>query len=427
MTNHSRRDTISMLLSAVPSLSLLSLTGCTGEPSSSRSSDTPTDTITRPTLDTNRLTAGLTAVLANSPWADRIETLVAGATAEIAALRAAGYDDTADVATHSLNGVVANVAAGFGENMAARGSSTHDYTALSEAIISELSASCVAIRASLPAATAEIREALGSDTVPGDADAATSMAADEAELRQQMFDKGLSGQGGMNLLLGQMQSTRVGVTAGVSLAASSSDLDAALSGMASDDDVDSWSARSMRRMPLRPVPPPPPTDISELCDVVAWVGFFTGWMGAIHKAVGKTAEKMAQFVDELPEAYAYLKASWTTWLAADLTEEVLGQTESAVLGAIQGELTETTAEQCNQIAAFIIVVLWFVSIITALIAFAQTITWLAGTVGVFTPGGTIALMLILMLVVIFYYVLEMVCAVIGILPTLNVMFGECGE
>jgi hypothetical protein len=150
-------------------------------------------------------------------------------------------------------------------------------------------------------------------------------------------------------------------------------------------------------------------------------------MGAIHKAVGKTADKMADFVDELPEAYDYLKASWKSWLAADLTDAVLEQTESQVINAIKGKATTATAEQCNQLAAFIIVVLWFISLITTLIAFAQSISWLAGTLGAFTAGGTVALVFILMLVIILFYVLEMLCAILSILPTVEILFGECGE
>jgi len=382
----------------------------------------------RPVLDSDRLTAALTAALAGSPWADRVETLVEGAMAEIDALREAGYDDSADVATYGLNGVIANVAAGIGDSMAVRGAEDHDFTDLTDSIVTELSASCVAIRASLPGATDEIRGALGGDTVPGNDEVAQTMAEDEAEARRLMFESDSNDQSGLNLLLGQLQFARGDATSGFSLAAAGAELDTVLSGLASDQQAYRWSSRRMRRMALRPVsptaPPPPPGPASDACDIWGWVSFFVGWMSALHKAGTAAMEKMADVLAEVPEALDWVTTAFPRWLANEFADEAAEQTEDLVVGALTGELTEVTEEQCNRIGAFIVVVLWFISLMATIIAFGQAISWLAGATAGF-GGGMLALVFVLMLLMILYWCIELMCAVIGILPTLETLFAGC--
>ena len=428
MNCYTRRETIAMLLSVLPSLSLASLAGCTCNGPTSDDSDSKHDDVIRPALDTERLSAALSSALANSPWADKVEPLVTGATAELNALREAGLDDTVDLATYALNGIVANVAAGFGESMAARGSEDYDYTELTAAIISEMTTSCEAMRASLPGATTEISEALGGDTVPGNEDLAQSMLEDEAEVRRLMLERGQSDQVVLNLLLGQLQSARADATNGFSLASTSAQLDTCLSGLAPDEAAFQWSLRKdLRLQSLRPIsrtPSPPPDEWSDACDLWSWVSFFVGWMTSIHKAGTATASRMTEAIKDLPDDMDYIRAAFPRWLAAEFSEEAASQTESIVMNAINGVLNDLTSEECDRIAAFLVIVFWFVNFATTILAFAQGIGWAAETMAALT-GGLLALVVVLMLLIFLFYCIELMCAVIGILPNVEVMFGEC--
>lgn len=431
MPQYTRREAVVMLLSALPTLSLASLVGCQCSGGGPGDDDTDTPDTTpkaRPELDGERLSAALTSVLAASPWADRVEELVQGATAEIDALREGGYDDSADVATYGLNGIIANVAAGFGENMALRGAD-YDYTELGDAIVSELSDTCVAMRGSLAGATAEISGVLGSDTVPPNDEVAATMVQDEATARQLMNERDLNDQAHLNFLLGQLQSGRADATNGFSLAAASAQLDSMLSGLAPDETVARWQRRPGATVPLRPIgppgPPPPPGHVEEACDIWGWISFFIGWMKTLHKAGTAAAQKMAEVLDEIPEALDWARDGFFHWLTQAWPDAAAEQTADLIYKKVQGKAVEATVEQCNWIGAFIVVVLWFVGLASTLMAFCGSISWLAGATAGLT-GGLVAIVFILMMLIILFYVIELMCAVIDILDTVDTMLTECG-
>ncbi|MFH1466515.1 MAG: GNAT family N-acetyltransferase [Pseudomonadota bacterium] len=434
MPPFTRREAVALLLSAIPTLSLSSLVGCqcdnTGPDGPGDDTDPGDDTErVHPELDADRLRTALTAALGASPWASKLDELVDGATAEIAALREAGYDDSADVATWGLNGVIANVGAAFGEHMALRGDREYDFSAMNEALFTELQESCVAIRGALPGATEEIRGVLSGDTVTSSHEVVQTMTEDEATARSLMHERELDAQPQLNLLLGQLQAARGKAANGFSLAGASAELDSILSGLAPDAAVARWRAHPRRRAPLRairpPPPPPPPGVVETACDIQGWISFFVGWMQALHNAGEAALEKMADVLAEVPEALDWVRAAFTRWLAQEFADESAGQLEDLLFDAASGELTELTADQCNWVGAFIVVLLWFVGLASTLWAFAASISWLAGaTAGL--AGGLVALTFILMLLMILFYTMELMCAVVDILGTVNGMIEGCG-
>ncbi len=431
MAQYTRREAVTLLLSALPTLSLANLVACqctTGDPDGDDTDSTGDTPRERPELDAERLSAAIASVLAASPWAGRIDELLEGAQAEIAVLRENGLDNAADIATYGMNGILANVSGGIGENMALRGAN-YDYSEICDALIGELGTSCVAMRAVLPDATDEIRGVLGSDTVPAMDEVATTMAEDEATARQLMHERELNDQAQLNFLLGQQQSVRADYTNGFSLAAASAKLDSMLSGLAPDEEVALWMRLPHAAVPLRPIgppaPPPPPGHVEDNCDIWEWISFFIGWMKTLHSAGAAATQKMAEVLDELPEAFEWARDGFNHWLTQAWGDELAEQTKDTIAKKMAGEAVTASREQCNWIAAFIVVVLWFATLAATLAAFVGSMSWAAGFMAG-ASGGLIALVFILMLLIICFYVLEMICAVVDILDTMDQMLTECG-
>ncbi len=432
MPPYTRREAVAMLLSAVSTLSLAPLAGCNcGRPGGTRKEDTDADTEReRPDLDPDRLNAGLTAALAGSPWADRVEGLIEDVTAELEALREAGYEDTADTATYVLNGFVANVSGAFGEVLAQRTAMEQDHTELGEAVMAELADTCVAVRAVLPGATEEIGEALGSDTVPACDEAAQTMAQDETEIRGIMHEIGTSGDQLMNLLLAQHQSMRAGVADDSSLAASSARLDGFLAGLATDEEVAAFVAGASRRVRLRPISPPPPPPVpgfmNDTCTNLGWISFFVSLASAVHQGVGATAKQVGAYVDDMPSGYGWLRTRYETWLDDGANDAMEGMAD-LIMGKVKGDVTAMSDKQCNQVAAFLIVVLWFMGLMQTILAFAAAMAGLAGLITPFMTSGAFLLVLVMMAVVILFYSALLMCTMMGTESMFAHMFGECGS
>jgi hypothetical protein len=182
-------------------------------------------------------------------------------------------------------------------------------------------------------------------------------------------------------------------------------------------------------VPLRPIgppgPPPPPGHVQEACDIWGWISFFIGWMKTLHKAGTAAAQKMAEVLDDIPEAMDWARDGFFHWLTQAWPDAAAEQTADIIYKKVQGKAVEATVEQCNWIGAFIVVVLWFVGLASTLMAFCGSISWAAGVTAGLT-GGLVALVFILMMLIILFYVIELMCAVIDILDTVDTMLTECG-
>lgn len=386
-----------------------------------------------PELDAQRLEDALNGILSRSPWADRYPDAVSGAVAQVEALREAGHTASADAATYALNGVVANVSAAlsvaFSDGLAATDGEAPDHGALAADMMAEMEAAAAGMRGELPAASEELRAALEGDTVPAHPELAAEVATLEADVRGLMHQAGVSGQATMNGLVQSLQFSRVTVALEGSVAAAQVDLDRALQSLASDSDVADWAAGLRQHLP-RTAPrhrsgAPPPDGLETTCNVVGWVSFFVDWSKAIHSGLTNAAARANAFVEDLDGSYEYLKTAWGRWLGESFTEEMAQQTKSQIEGAIVGEAQELTEEECYRVAAFVLVVLWFVDLILTLIAFAQAISWAAAGLGAFPATSAIVFLFILLQLLILYFTLQMVCGVVGIMPAVETMLGDC--
>jgi len=428
----SRRQTLGMLLAG---LGAVGLGACkddaAGTPSAgdgAGSGGPPS-----PELDAERLTDALNGILDQSPWAGRYPDAVSGAVAQLEALREAGLEASADATTYALNGVVANVAAALGlaltEAEATPDGAVPDFGTLTSDMMAEMEAAAAGMRGELPAAAAELTEALGGDTVPANPEMAAEVATLEAEVRAEMHEAGVSGQSLMNALVRSMQVSRVTVGLEGSVAAAEVELNRALQGLASDDDVADWAAGLTRHLP-RTMPrarsgAPPPDGTDDACGVIGWVAFFIDWSKAVHSGLSSAAARANTFVEELDGSYEYLQDAWSRWLAEEFTDAMAEETKTQVTNAIAGEAVTLSEQECYRVAAFLLVVLWFVDLILTLIAFAQAITWASAGLGAFPATSAIVFLFILLQLIILWFTLQMVCGVVGILPAVRTMLGGC--
>ena len=199
--------------------------------------------------------------------------------------------------------------------------------------------------------------------------------------------------------------------------------------LASDADVEDW--RASRRVPeasnrqrLRDVPPPD-TPLDPVCDVIGWVSFFLDWAKAFKAGTRSIPTDIDDVVAGLPR---WLRDPWERFVDANsVSDQVFAQAREEMVKKVQGEATNAalSEEVCSVIGAVLVILLWFVEFILTMLAFAKAISWATAGLGAFPATSTIVFLFILLQLIILYFSLKMVCAVIKLQPAFNALLGDC--
>jgi len=447
----SRRQTLTMLMAGLSALGL-GLGGCTGDkpkgagsPGDDGGGSGGTDSDSEPSggggppdpvLDAARLDDALNAFLSQTQWADRYPNLAADAQKGVEALRENGHNASANAATYMLNGIGANLASVLAVALADTDGTAVDKAAVTQELVSEMKASAAGIRGELDASIRELTDALGSDTVPAMPELGAEMATLEADIRKEMHALGMNGNAILNSMLSQFQGSRADVSTESSAAQTSARVDNFLAGLASDEDVDAWAEGLRSRLPrtlreldamgLRSSPPPPPDATTDaICDVVAWIDWIVNLSKSIHDAGTALAGRVASYVDELGEDFAYFNASYARWEAAEYSTVAADQLKGKMNSAVNGTMETLAEEECDALAAIFVIVFWFTGLIAGIIAYGEIMGAVLGAAGA-TPGGlAIALIMILLMLFLLQFTLWIICGLLSVMPALETLGGQC--
>lgn len=230
-------------------------------------------------LDAERVTAALTAVLDDSPWADRARDFARELQGVLDQLRAEGMDATADTLATGANDMLAP----FADIAGAAIAMTDDPAAL-QAVKVEAFGSVLDARdrfvERLPRVRAELSGSAGGDTVPAVGDEAVfdELKALEQEARVAMSAvEGGAGNGPANAVLRGMQQFRAQLRGDRSIDDITGRLEDNLTGLRTTPAYDTL------RQAAESGGAPPPPDAAEdfLNDVCFAVGFLPGGPGGI--------------------------------------------------------------------------------------------------------------------------------------------------
>lgn len=257
----------------------LALPGCKEDPKKAGQEGGTTEPDGPVELDAARVTAALTAVLSDSPWADRADDFSRDLQAILDQLRAEGMDATADTLAAGANDVLAPVS----DIAAAAIAMGDDATALQQVKV-EAFESILAARDlfvdRLATVEDELKGSAGGDTVPAVTDESVfdELKAVELEARVAMSAvEGGDGNGPANTVLRGMQQFRAHLRGDRSVSDITGRLSDNLTGLRTTPAYDTL------RQAAEAEGAPPPPDAAEdfLNDVCFAVGFLPGGPGGL--------------------------------------------------------------------------------------------------------------------------------------------------
>ncbi len=457
----SRRNLMELLGAVLGSTAFVPLAGCSTSKSKSTTATAPAEDGTTPPgegpdlpvpppeFDVAALSDALGLALAAMPVDADVDALMAGAQEQINALHEAGLTETAAWTTTAIDSVVTGILGGFGAAFPENGPLDAEQSKqVADDLLASLSTGCASLSGNIDAVAEEMRTYLGTDTVEPVPEVALELGQQEVALRQWMHKQSaeggnLSGQSLSQSAIRELQRARVRASTNQSITQMTEGLTAAMGVLASGGESGTTARRAaLGRSPERPFwrtrvgAPPPPDDISDFCDTFTAITFIVdmtlglkGLIQAGDAAANAAAQRFTEFLDEVDDIGSdaqYLLDRYWTWVAADVSEEVVAQAtaklQSQAEGAIVAELQE---EECNFFAAVLLTCFFILSLVAWFSAFIGAITKIAVLIGATPSGGLIALLFILMIVAILYFVLQMVCMVATLKPTLDALFGTC--
>jgi|GEM_PF-4245409 len=450
----SRRDLMEVVTALLGSSVFVPLAACssdnkgkTGTANTGTTHDGTTEPVPPPQFDAAALSDAIGLALAAMPVDTDVDALLTGAQEQIDTLHEAGLVETAAWVTTALDDVVTETMGAFGAAFPANGPlSAEDSKAIADDLVAAISSGSATLSAGLAAATAELRDTIGSDTVSPLPEVAAELAESEVEIRQWMhaFDVGeggLSSQSGALGMLHKLQQSRAQNSVEQSLSTTSDTLQAALDIFAEAEGAarrmagrtPSTGGRSAWRAFAEGRPPAPPDALTDFCDVYSSITFvvdlalsFRSLFRAGAGAMSDAGQRFYEMLAELPDEAAYLTERYWRWVADDIGEEVVAQATDKLKAQAQGEVVSELSEQeCDTIAAFLLTVFFIIDFVLWMIAFVAAISWVATLLGATPSGGLIALVIVLLLLVIIYFVLQMVCAVVTLKPSLDTLAGNC--
>jgi hypothetical protein len=257
----------------------LALPGCKDDPTKSPATGGTDEADGPVSLDAARVTAALTAVLDDSPWADRAADFAAELQGVLDQLRVEGMDATADTLATGANDMLAP----FADIASAAIAMTDDPTALQsvkvDAFQSVLDARDLFV-ARLPTVKTELAGSAGGDTVPAVSDESVfdELKAVEQEARAAMSAlEGGAGNGPANAVLRGMQQFRAQLRGDRSVDDITGRLEDNLTGLRTTLAYDTL------RQAAETEGAAPPPDAAEdfLNDVCFAVGFLPGGPGGL--------------------------------------------------------------------------------------------------------------------------------------------------
>jgi len=444
-----RREVVQLLSTLLGASATLPLAACSSGnkgkagtnsgSTSGTSEDIEDEVVPPPRFDAAALSDAMGLVLAAIPVDIDVDALLVGVQEEVDAVHEAGLINTAAWMTATVDEVVIDTMGAFGAAFPANGPlEDADRKAISEELVGSLTSGCATLHAGLPAVTEELQAAFGTDTVAADTGTAAALGEFETGMRewlhaQETGEGNLSGQLGANSMLYKMQEARVQASTAQSIASTSQELTDALDilGVASGTSASSRHART-RTWRRSATAPPPPDSITDFCSTFESVAFVVDLAIDIRQAfkasaaaATKASENYWKWLAEIPEESAHLRDRYWSWVAAELSEEVVetatGKLESAARGAIVTELSE---EECDFMSAILLTVFFIIDMVLLILAFAKLLTPLFEALAL-AGGGLYALLMVVLLVALLYFMLKVFCSAIKLKPALDTFAGVC--